>query len=85
MFFILFKSRISKNIWADTIESVLKNKNNSWYPIAEDITAKEVNPISGKINKNEKSTTLYYVKGTEPYYEDELLNKYILDEKQNSE
>lgn len=79
------QSRISKNIWADTIESVLKNKNNSWYPIAEDITAKEVNPISGKINKNEKSTTLYYVKGTEPYYEDELLNKYILDEKQNSE
>ena len=71
------QSKISKNIWASTIEEILKDKENSWYPIAQDITAKEVNPISGKIEDNKKKTTLYYLKGTEPYYEDEVLNDYL--------
>ena len=71
------QSKISKNIWANTIEEILKDKENSWYPIAQDITAKEVNPISGKIEDNKKKTTLYYLKGTEPYYEDEVLNDYL--------
>lgn len=79
------QSKISKNIWADCIEEILKEKSNNWYPIANDITAKEVNPISGKLNDKDKTTTLYYLKGTEPYYEDDVINSYILDKKKNSE
>lgn len=78
------QSKISKNIWAKTIENILKNKESSWYPIAENITAKEVNPISGKLEKNKKVTTLYYEKGTEPYYEDKILDEYILNNKKNN-
>lgn len=72
---------VSKNIWANTIETVLKDKENNWYPIADNITAKEVNPIDGKLNKKGKTSTLYYLKGTEPYYEDEIINDLLLNKK----
>lgn len=60
-------SKISKNIWVNTIEGVLKEKESNWYQIPKNIIAKEVNPISGIRENNRKNLTIYYLKGTEPY------------------
>lgn len=60
-------SKISKNIWVKTIEGILREKDSNWYPIPKNIIAKEVNPISGKLENDKKHTTIYYLKGTEPY------------------
>lgn len=60
----------NKNIWADTVESYLKNKNSSWYQIPETVIGVLVDPISGQIaTKNSKNKRImYYLKGTEPSF-----------------
>ena len=71
----------SKNIWADTFESYLKNKEKTWYKIPSNVVGVMVDPISGKeITKDsKKKKILYYLKGTEPSKEqivfDEIENK----------
>ncbi len=60
------QSKITKNIWAKSMESILEEKENNWYDIPEGITACLVNPISGQINKTGSTVLLYYIKGTEP-------------------
>lgn len=58
-----------KNIWVDTMESYLKNKEgNSWYEIPQNVVGVFVNPISGEIasNQDTKKKMMYYIKGTEP-------------------
>lgn len=58
----------TKNIWADTMESFLKNTDDKWYKIPSNVVGAIVDPISGapatKNTKNKK--ILYYLKGTEP-------------------
>ena len=65
-------SSISKNIWFDTIENCLKDKEDSWYEIPNNVVGVLVNPINGELA--EENTThkrmFYYIKGTEPMYED---------------
>ena len=56
----------NKNIWAKTIEQVLKNTEKNWYKIPDNITISLVNPISGKINDGNKNAVLFYINGTEP-------------------
>ena len=59
-----------KNIWIDTMESYLKDKDNSWYNIPGDVVGVLVNPITGEL-ANENDThkkVFYYLKGTEPGY-----------------
>lgn len=56
----------NKNIWAKTIEGVLKNTKKTWYEIPDNITASLVNPISGETNDGTKNALLFYVSGTEP-------------------
>lgn len=69
-------SSISKNIWFDTIENCLKDKDDSWYEIPNNVVGVLVDPISGGLAQN--STThkkmFYYIKGTEPMYEDKNLD-----------
>lgn len=60
------QSRISKNIWVDSIEKYLKNFNYTWYPMPNNVIAVNVDPISGKISEKNNKTTLYYLKGTAP-------------------
>ena len=58
----------TKNIWADTMETYLKDKEKSWYQIPSNVVGVLVDPITGKpaTNKSKKKKILYYLKGTEP-------------------
>ena len=59
---------ISKNIWADTMENYLRNKENSWFEKPKDVNAVLVNPLNGKLatNESKRKKFIYYLKGTEP-------------------
>lgn len=58
----------SKNIFADTIEAYLKDKETSWYEKPNNVVGVLVDPISGLLadESTEKKKILYYLKGTEP-------------------
>ena len=59
-------SRISKNIWADTVETCLKDKETSWYTQPQNVEAAILNPISGEYTNSSDGTLFYFLKGTEP-------------------
>lgn len=65
-------NQISKNIWYETIEECLKDKDESWYEIPNNVVGVLVDPISGELpDKNTKHKRMfYYIKGTEPTYQD---------------
>ena len=52
------------------MEGYLKDKNNSWYSIPDNVVGVLVNPITGELVNTEsnKSKIFYYLKGTEPTY-----------------
>ena len=59
-----------KDVWIDTMEAYLKDKDNSWYEAPNNIVGVLVDPVTGEIIKedNKKRTKIFYfVKGTEPY------------------
>lgn len=62
------ESKYSKNVWVDTAEGYLKDKDDTWYKMPDNVVGVLVDPIDGTV-ANEKSTKkriLYYLKGTEP-------------------
>jgi len=59
-------SKITKNIWADTIEESLKDKEKTWYETPKNIVGIPLNPVNAEFVTNGKSTMYYFVKGTEP-------------------
>ena len=61
-------SKISRNIWADTIENYLRNSEDTWYKKPKNINAVLVNPLNGKLatNNSKRKKFIYYLKGTEP-------------------
>lgn len=60
-------------IWADTMEEYLKDKKVKWYKTPDNVVGVIVDPISGKpTTDNNKATMFYYIKGTEPNYEENL-------------
>lgn len=72
-------SSISKNIWYDTIESCLKDKEDSWYEIPVNVVGVLVDPISGELASDNTShkRMFYYIKGTEPTLTDSNLDVLI--------
>ena len=58
----------TKNIWAETMEDYLKDKENVWYDMPNNVVGVVVDPISGlpADNSSTKKKVLYYLKGTEP-------------------
>lgn len=58
----------TKNIWAETMEDYLKDKENVWYDMPNNVVGVVVDPISGlpADNSSAKKKVLYYLKGTEP-------------------
>ncbi len=68
-------SKISKKIWAKTINNISDN-NKTWYEIPDSITASIINPISGEVSKN--GFICYFEKGSEPTYNSDL-NIFIYD------
>ena len=59
-----------KKIWANSVEGYLKDKDNSWYEKPSDVVGVFTNPITGEIadENTKKRKILYYIKGTEPSY-----------------
>ena len=58
----------TKNIFADTMEEYLKDKETTWYSLPSNVVGVLVDPISG-LPVEDNSTNkkiLYYLKGTEP-------------------
>ena len=57
-----------KNIWVDTIEGYLKDKDETMYEKPDDVIGMLVNPITGEIatNSDKNKRIVYYLKGTEP-------------------
>ena len=66
-----------KDIWIETMEEYLKDKKSKWYSAPNNIVGVLVNPITGQISKknDKKSKLFYFIKGTEPYTD----NNYDLD------
>ena len=59
-----------KNIWIETMENYLKNKDNHWYDIPDNVVGCLVNPITGSIAQEGENNAkiFYFLKGTEPTY-----------------
>lgn len=70
----------AKNIWIDTMESYLKEKNITWYEKPSNVVGYLVDPISGKPASETSihKKILYYLKGTEP-----TGNEMVFDEIEN--
>ena len=70
-------SSIHKDVWIETIEKYLDDKDSTWYEIPNNIVGVLVNPITGELaTKDDKVSKLFYfLKGTEPYID----NNYDLD------
>lgn len=59
-------SKKIKNIWCDTIEEYLKDKETSWYEPSDNIIGIPLDAVSGDTPKNSKNAVIYYYKkGTE--------------------
>ena len=58
----------TKNIFADTMEAYLKDKEKTWYSMPSNVVGVLVDPISGLPveDNNANKKILYYLKGTEP-------------------
>ena len=57
-------SRITKNIWADTVEAALKDKEEHWYQKPQNVEAVILDPVTGDYSEN--GCLFYFLKGTEP-------------------
>lgn len=70
--------KYSKKIWANAMESYLKDKETNWYSIPENVVGVIVDPITGNLATDESphKKVLYYIKGTEPSYTQEVFDEY---------
>lgn len=59
-------SKVTKNIWADTIELSLKDTEKSWYKTPDNIVGIPLDPVTGEYVTKGKSSMYYFVKGSEP-------------------
>ena len=66
-----------KNVWVDTMEKALKDKKDNWYKTPENVVGVPIDPISGKAVSSGKAKVLYYIKGTEPTADRNLLDDAI--------
>ena len=62
-------NKYHKEIWIETIENYLKDKEAHWYDVPDNVVGVLVNPITGEIANEEdkKKKLFYFIKGTEPY------------------
>ena len=70
---------ISKKIWVETVENVLKDKEAHWYEQPENVVGIPLDAVTGKPTSDaSKSVIYYYVKGSEGTYSKE---SYVSKEK----
>ncbi len=58
-------SRWAKNIWVNTIEDYLKDKEDNWYETPSNILGILQDPVTGNPVTNGSASVFYYVKGSE--------------------
>ena len=70
-----------KNIWADTMEKYLKDKEKVWFDMPSNVVGVLVDPISGKpaTSDSNKKKILYYLKGTEPTENEMVFDEILTD------
>ncbi len=68
--------KYAKNIWADTIENYLRDKDAKWYEKPDNVVGVLTDINTGKVATNDSKlkTILYYIKGTEPGYKSKNKN-----------
>ena len=66
-------------MWRDVAERYLADKEDTWYELPSNVVGTLVNPINGKIanSKTKNATMFYYLKGTEPTYDNQQLEDLI--------
>ena len=76
-----------KKMWVEIAENYNRNKKDKWYKIPNNVVGTLVNPISGTPaeNNDKNATVFYYIKGTEPNYENKTLEDLIPTVKQEKE
>ncbi len=69
--------KYAQNIWLNTMENYMKDKDDAWYSQPENVVGVLVNPITGKpaTDSDEKKIIEYYVKGTEPSDDDPVFDE----------
>ena len=71
---------ISKNIWVETMENYLSDKNSQWYEKPDNVIAVPLDSITGKEPKDQAHTFIFYFnKGSEDSKES-LINKETVTE-----
>lgn len=73
--------KYGQNIWLNSMESYLKDRETSWYEKPNNISEVLVNPITGKpaTDTDTQKKIMYFIKGTEPLDTDP-----VFDEKFNN-
>lgn len=68
-------TNVLKNLWIDIIEKYLEGKDEAWYEKPNNVVSVLVEPISGELATNEtkNATLFYYIKGSQPNYENNNL------------
>lgn len=71
--------KYAQNVWLNSMEDYLKDKPDNWYNIPDNVSSVLVNPITGKPAKDndEKKKLMYFIKGTEPTYDDQVFDEKI--------
>lgn len=59
-------SKITKNIWADTVERILEGNEETWYTQPQNVDAVYLDPLTGQYTTEENGSLFYFLKGTEP-------------------
>ena len=59
-------SKITKNIWADTVESILEGKEETWYNQPQNVDAVYLDAVTGQYTTQDNGSLFYFLKGTEP-------------------
>ena len=69
--------KYGQNIWFNSMEQYLKDKDTGWYEKPGNISEVLVNPITGKpaTDNDDKKKIMYFIKGTEPLDTDPVFDE----------
>ena len=73
--------KYGQNIWLNSMEGYLKDKDTGWYEKPGNISEVLVDPISGKpaTDSDAKKKVMYFIKGTEPTEADPVFDERLGD------
>lgn len=77
---------VGKNIWADTMEEIQKDKTDTWYETPANVVGVLEDAVTGKLTTDQnKAVMYYYLKGTEPTKAQIVTKEEKTDNKLNSD